>query len=75
MDYTMHIETGFIGNHKILIQFNVFFSCLILHFSTIPSVRNGIMMMKYVVFHYDEFENPYVLYLFTIFKISTALLI
>mmetsp|Transcript_31453 Transcript_31453/g.48113 ORF Transcript_31453/g.48113 Transcript_31453/m.48113 type:complete len:183 (-) Transcript_31453:204-752(-) len=36
----------------------LFFSCLVLHFSTLSCIRNGINMCKFVVYHPENFENP-----------------
>ena len=36
----------------------MFFTNLVLHFSSIATVRNGIQMCKYVVYHSDQFQNP-----------------
>jgi hypothetical protein len=36
----------------------MFFTNLVMHFSCIATIRNGINMMKFVVYHSDEFANP-----------------
>lgn len=33
-------------------------SCIILHLSLVATLRNGVNMMKFVVFHSEEFQNP-----------------
>jgi hypothetical protein len=33
-------------------------ACVVLHLSLIATLRNGVLMMKYVVFHSEEFQNP-----------------
>jgi len=37
---------------------SLFLVVLALHFSIATTVRNGIQMCKFVVFHHDEFKNP-----------------
>ena len=37
----------------------ILITTLILHFSCLGVMRNGIAMCKYVVFHSHEFDNPY----------------
>ena len=36
----------------------MFFTSLVLHLSCIATIRNGINMCMFVIFHYDEFDNP-----------------
>ena len=36
----------------------MFFTNLVLHFSCIATIRNGINMVKFVIFHKTEFDNP-----------------
>ena len=36
----------------------MFFTNLVLHFSCISTVRNGINMVKFAIYHPDEFQNP-----------------
>ena len=36
----------------------MFFTNLVLHFSCIATIRNGINMIKFVIFHKNEFDNP-----------------
>lgn len=36
----------------------MFFTALVLHFGCIATVRNGIQMIKFVVFHSEEFKHP-----------------
>jgi hypothetical protein len=36
----------------------MFFTTLVMHFSCIATIRNGINMCKHVVYHADEFQNP-----------------
>lgn len=35
-----------------------FFTSLVLHFGCIATVRNGLSMAKFVVFHSEEFKHP-----------------
>jgi hypothetical protein len=41
----------------------MFFTNLVLHFSCISTIRNGIHMCKFVVYHSEEFNNPSAAYL------------
>jgi hypothetical protein len=36
----------------------MFFTNLVMHFSCIATIRNGIDMCRHVVYHSDEFRNP-----------------
>ena len=36
----------------------IFLCMLVLHFASVYTVRHGITMCKYALFHRDEFENP-----------------
>jgi hypothetical protein len=36
----------------------MFFTSLVLHFSCIATIRNGINMIKFVIFHKEEVDNP-----------------
>ena len=36
----------------------IMFTCLVLHFSCLQTVRNGMNMCKFVIFHSEEFEDP-----------------
>ena len=36
----------------------MFFTNLVLHMSCIATIRNGINMCMFVVFHMEEFDNP-----------------
>lgn len=40
------------------LQLCLYFSSMILHFGSIYMVRNGITMIKYVIYHSEEFEHP-----------------
>jgi hypothetical protein len=40
----------------------MFFTNLVLHFSCISTIRNGINMVKFAVYHGDEFQNPNIAY-------------
>jgi len=48
---------------------SLFLVVLVLHFSIAATVRNGIQMCKFVVFHYDEFKNPILAFTLGIFII------
>lgn len=41
----------------------LFFVVLTMHFGSVMTVRNGINMCMYVVYHPDNFENPNVAFL------------
>ena len=36
----------------------MFFTCLILHFGSVMTIRNGVNMCMYVTYHSDNFESP-----------------
>jgi len=36
----------------------LFFTSMILHFGSIYTIRNGITMCKYVIYHSEEFDHP-----------------
>jgi hypothetical protein len=43
---------------KFEVNLAMFFTNLVLHYSSIMTVRNGIQMCKYVVYHGEKFQNP-----------------
>ena len=45
----------------------IFFVVLAMHFGSVMTVRNGINMCMYVIYHPDNFENPKVAFLLGIF--------
>ena len=45
-------------------QINIFFTNMILHFSVLATIRNGIIMCKFIVFHSEEFDNPVEVFIF-----------
>lgn len=47
------------SKNKFEVILAMFFTNLVLHFSCIATVRNGINMCMFVIFHKDEFDNPY----------------
>lgn len=36
----------------------MFFTSLVLHFGVIATIRNGIQMARFVIFHSEEFKHP-----------------
>ena len=50
------IEMKFTNDFKINLA--QYFTTLVLHYSCIAIIRNGIQMCKFVVYHSEEFENP-----------------
>ena len=44
--------------NKFEVNLTMFFTNLALHFSCIATIRNGINMCMFVVFHIEEFDNP-----------------
>lgn len=36
----------------------LYFTSMILHFGSIYTIRNGILMTKYVIYHSEEFDHP-----------------
>jgi hypothetical protein len=59
---------------SIAIQTNIFFSNMILHFSVLATIRNGIYMCKFVVFHPDEFDNPIEMFVFAFLVVFSNML-
>lgn len=45
-------------HNKFEVNLTMFFTVLVLHFSCIATVRNGINMCRFVIFHREEFDNP-----------------
>ena len=41
------------------VNLTMFFTNLALHFGCLATIRNGIQMAKHVIFHKEEFDNPY----------------
>ena len=50
------VEIKFINDFSL--NLCMFFTNLVLHFSCISTIRNGIHMIKFVVYHSEEFNNP-----------------
>jgi hypothetical protein len=59
---------------SIAIQTNIFFSNMILHFSVLATIRNGIYMCKFVVFHPEEFDNPIEMFVFAFLVVFSNML-
>ena len=57
--------------NSFLVNSVMFLTGLTLHFSTIATIRNGITMCKYVVYHSEEFENPSMPFLLGVLIIIT----
>lgn len=55
--------------NNFMLNFCMFFTNLVLHFSCIGTIRNGINMCKFVVYHSDEFNNPIMAYSLGMFLI------
>lgn len=68
-----NIEVGTIFKYELDPTLNIclYFTSLILHFSTIYSIRNGIVMMKYVVYHSEEFQRPSAAFLLGLMTLLT----
>jgi len=49
----------------------MYFTNLVLHFSCIGTIRNGISMSHYVLFASEEFENPVGAYILGILLVIT----
>lgn len=47
----------------------LYFSCMILHFGSIYTIRNGILMTKYVIYHSEEFDHPWSAFLLGVFVV------
>jgi len=39
---------------------------MIMHFSVLATIRNGITMCKFVVYHSEEFDNPVEMFIFAL---------
>ena len=74
-NYQLDLEKGFLNKPDILVQFNIFFSTLLLHFSTIVTIENGYIIMEFIVFHSEEFESPVFMFIYSILAIGTAFLV
>ena len=59
---------------SIAIQVNIFFSNMILHFSVLATIRNGINMCKFIVYHSEEFDNPIEMFVFAFMVIFSNIL-
>ena len=46
------------GLNSFQVNLAMFFTNLVLHFSCIATIRNGINMVKFVIYHKNEFDNP-----------------
>lgn len=57
-----------------MIQVNVFFSNMIMHFSVLATIRNGITMCKFVVYHSEEFDNPVEMFIFAFMVVLSNVL-
>lgn len=55
--------------YEFLISLCTFFTTLVLHYSCIAIIRNGMQMCKFVVFHHEEFSNPVETFMLGIFII------
>ena len=42
----------------------LYLTTMIMHFCTIFTIRNGFIMLKYSLFHSEEFENPRAAFIF-----------
>lgn len=49
----------------------LFFTVLLLHLTCLPTARDGLFMMKYVVTHSEEFNYPMSAYALGFFALST----
>ena len=45
------------------VNLTLFFTNLFLHAVLLGQVKQGMLMLKYVVYHYDEFTNPWAAYI------------
>jgi len=41
-----------------IVNICMFFTVLVLHFATVYTIRNGMQMSKFALFHSEEFTNP-----------------
>lgn len=52
-------ETAFEYKTSYAFSLCLYFSCMMLHFGSIYTIRNGILMIKYVIYHSEEFDHPH----------------
>ena len=62
-------------NNNYALNFSMFFTNLVLHFSCLCTVRNGIQMCKYVVYHSDDFTNPIEVFLLALCVVATSIMV
>ena len=48
---------------------------LVLHFSSVSTVRNGLMMMKYSLYHPEELDNPSAVYFLGLATLLTNIMV
>ena len=51
-------DKAFKYHYQYSLNLTLYFTSMILHFATIFTIRNGIIMTKYVIYHSEEFEHP-----------------
>ena len=51
-------KKAFTYKDSFALQLCLYFSCMILHFGSIYTIRNGITMIKYVIYHGEDFDHP-----------------
>lgn len=52
-------------------NFILFFSMLLLHLTCLPTAKDGMTMMKYVITHADEFDHPVAAFIVGWFALSS----
>lgn len=57
-DSISFINTDGAGETSNMIYSTLILCVMVLHFSLVSTLRNGVQMMKYVVFHPEDFQNP-----------------
>jgi len=55
-----------------IVNLCTFFSLLLLHWTCLPDVRNGLYMMKYVLVHPEEFSHPVTCFLLGFIQLSSV---
>ena len=44
--------------HDYQLNLALFFTSMILHFGSVFTIRNGIQLLRYVIYHGEEFSHP-----------------
>ena len=67
-------EVTVVWSYKFMPQVVQFFTNLAMHFGCIAIIRNGVQMMRFVIYHSDEFDNPQEVFILGILIILSNML-